>query len=1254
MKTNNIILLALVAALALSCSVREDDMHVMGGTVSFKATLADAPFTKTVLQSDGSVYWSPGDAVNLFYGATGSTRLESDNTEAAAQVNFTGTLEGFVPDGSSYFWAVYPYDEANSFDGSAVTLTLPAVQTAVAGTFADDLFVTMAHSKDYTLQFYNVCGGVKFSVAGEGIKYVTFKGNSDEVLAGKVKVGLDEEGKPQVKEVVDGKKEIRVDAPGGGTFETGKWYYVVAFPDTLASGYTMSFYDDKLLAERVENSSVILKRSVWGKLTEADDVNITATRWLAFGSEGTTTISLSNTGGNAPKLYYSYDKTEWTQWDYSALTFTSSDTLYLGGDNPGGFSSGVSKYSKFVADGSNYCVSGDIMSLLNKKAAIKVIPNENCFGKLFYNSTILKTAPKLEATTLTYNCYELMFSGCTGLTAAPDLPATTLAINCYCGMFAGCTSLTAAPDLPATTLAIGCYMDMFMDCTNLTAAPVLPATTLANYCYSSLFRGCDKLNYVKCLATNIDAQDCTDEWLLYVSSSGTFVKAPEMDKWTLDSPSGIPDGWTAEDNITASNYLTLTSEGTTNLKLTDIGGNKPKLYYSYDKTNWTEWDHKNITFTSSSPLYLCGDNTSGFNFTSSQYSTFSATGSLFDIDGSIMSLLDKDNTLAEIPCDSCFIRLFNQCSLLHSAPDLPATTLKSACYRSMFYSCTNLSEAPELPATIMKPSCYSSMFMNCTSLIEAPELKSTTLASACYEKMFSNCSNLVTPPDLAAEKMEYYCYAEMFKGTNLTQAPGLPATDLAEGCYSAMFYNCESLTGAPDLIAMELKEKCYYAMFHNCKSMETAPDLPAPTLEKECYRLMFSGCSKLNYVKCLATNIEATNCTANWLDAPIAQEGTFFKAATMNDWLIDSPSGIPEGWTVDDAVTASKYLTFASEGTTTISLNNLTDNAPVLYYSYDKTNWAKWDYSALTFTSTDTLYICGSNPSGFSSGFSKYSNFVNSGSKYSVSGDVMSLLNKDAAVKVIPNESCFYHLFNSCTGLTAAPELPATTLAADCYEGMFWGCTGLTTAPELPATTLASNCYVSMFSGCTGLTTAPELKAISLAYNCYSAMFVGCTGLTAAPDLPATTLAINCYCGMFAGCTGLTTAPELKATSLAGNCYISMFSGCTNLTTAPKLSATTLAEACYYLMFKGCTSLTTAPELPATTLAANCYRSMFNGCNNLNYLKCMATNISADDCVLDWLEGVAETGTFVKDSYMTEADWRNTGIPEGWDVVNAE
>jgi hypothetical protein len=60
-------------------------------------------------------------------------------------------------------------------------------------------------------------------------------------------------------------------------------------------------------------------------------------------------------------------------------------------------------------------------------------------------------------------------------------------------------------------------------------------------------------------------------------------------------------------------------------------------------------------------------------------------------------------------------------------------------------------------------------------------------------------------------------------------------------------------------------------------------------------------------------------------------------------------------------------------------------------------------------------------------------------------------------------------MFNGCTGLTTAPELPATTLANSCYSHMFSGCTGLTTAPELPATTLAGYCYQYMFRDCSKL-----------------------------------------------------------------------------------------------------------------------------------------------------------------------------------------
>ena len=252
--------------------------------------------------------------------------------------------------------------------------------------------------------------------------------------------------------------------------------------------------------------------------------------------------------------------------------------------------------------------------------------------------------------------------------------------------------------------------------------------------------------------------------------------------------------------------------------------------------------------------------------------------------------------------------------------------------------------------------------------------------------------------------------------------------------------------------------------------------------------------------------------------------------------------------------------------------------------------------------------------------------------------------------------ACYGSMFGGCTSLTAAPALPATTLATSCYNAMFGGCTSLTTAPELPATTLAKQCYYNMFDGCTSLTTAPALPATTLADNCYNIMFLKCTSLTTAPVLPPTTLAKSCYFQMFDGCTSLTTAPALPATTLTDGCYYAMFQRCTSLVTAPELPATTLASSCYGWMFQSCTSLVTAPELPATTLANQCYEYIFYNCTNLNYIKMLATDISASHCLNNWVDGVSSTGTFVKNPALSEETIGRgvSGIPEGWTVVDAE
>ena len=141
---------------------------------------------------------------------------------------------------------------------------------------------------------------------------------------------------------------------------------------------------------------------------------------------------------------------------------------------------------------------------------------------------------------------------------------------------------------------------------------------------------------------------------------------------------------------------------------------------------------------------------------------------------------------------------------------------------------------------------------------------------------------------------------------------------------------------------------------------------------------------------------------------------------------------------------------------------------------------------------------------------------------------------------------------------------------------------------------------------------------------------------------------------MFAGCTKLAAAPKLPATKLANNCYNGMFQGCTKLTAAPELLATTLAGSCCISMFRDCTSLTSAPALLATTLVKECYYDMFRGCTKLNSVTMLAMGFEAEatDCLTNWLEGVAATGTFTKAASMESLPTGVSGIPSGWTVQN--
>lgn len=194
-----------------------------------------------------------------------------------------------------------------------------------------------------------------------------------------------------------------------------------------------------------------------------------------------------------------------------------------------------------------------------------------------------------------------------------------------------------------------------------------------------------------------------------------------------------------------------------------------------------------------------------------------------------------------------------------------------------------------------------------------------------------------------------------------------------------------------------------------------------------------------------------------------------------------------------------------------------------------------------------------------------------------------------AFAPTVLKQACM-EMFKGCTSLTAAPELPSTTVAQEGYYGMFSGCTAMLTPPSRLAGTMSgSSACRQMFLGCSSLQYAPELPAMDIKANGYQEMFTGCTSLSEAPDLPATTINGSSYRSMFgaakvnnvdySGCTSMETGPlSLPATTMSNNCYQGMFKGCTLLVAAPRIDATTLAEYCFQEMFSGCTMLRTAQD----------------------------------------------------------------------------
>ena len=268
MSGNSIIRTLLFVSLtvfAVGCS-REDTIEDKAELV-FTASWADTPFTKTVLQEDGtSVWWTVGEEINLFYGSLASGCFVSTNTQPQQNVSFMGSL-GIIETVPNLYWAAYPYNSINTCDGESVTLSLPQGQVAAENTFSDKFFPAVARSSTFNLAFHHVCGGARFSVETEGIKRVTFKTTGGEPIAGKVRVSYGADGKPAIT-VIDGQDNVTVHAPDG-VFVPGKLYFVAFLPGTV-SGLTAFLVREGSYGEKSFLKEITVNRARFGILDHLD------------------------------------------------------------------------------------------------------------------------------------------------------------------------------------------------------------------------------------------------------------------------------------------------------------------------------------------------------------------------------------------------------------------------------------------------------------------------------------------------------------------------------------------------------------------------------------------------------------------------------------------------------------------------------------------------------------------------------------------------------------------------------------------------------------------------------------------------------------------------------------------------------------------------------------------------------------------------------------------------------------------------
>ncbi len=206
--------------------------------------------TKTEIKEDGTVHWSVGDKVSVFYEVNGETgnseseALTAENIKADGSASITVkvptafTLTQF--EGTRSLSAVYPFDASAAYVDGKINVSAPKVQD---GTFAHASLSVAEWTGSNSLTFENQCGLLRIEAVDAAVSKITLKSADADV--------------------------VTLNVSGAGT------YYAAVAPSTL-EGFSVVLTDaeGEELAKKVTAKSLVVEKGhvlPLGKIAGFDD-----------------------------------------------------------------------------------------------------------------------------------------------------------------------------------------------------------------------------------------------------------------------------------------------------------------------------------------------------------------------------------------------------------------------------------------------------------------------------------------------------------------------------------------------------------------------------------------------------------------------------------------------------------------------------------------------------------------------------------------------------------------------------------------------------------------------------------------------------------------------------------------------------------------------------------------------------------------------------------------------------------------------